>query len=88
VALTHTPLQEARKSAGPDLGGKASAFTDRRHLVRAPWVTRDCSWNRVDVDGYRTYDAMGLAELVRSGEVKPEELFEAARTRADRRPDI
>jgi hypothetical protein len=40
------------------------------------------------VDGYRTYDAMGLAELVRSGEVKPEELLEAARTRADRRPDI
>jgi Asp-tRNA(Asn)/Glu-tRNA(Gln) amidotransferase A subunit family amidase len=35
------------------------------------------------VDGYRTYDAMGLAELVRSGEVKPEELLEAARTRAD-----
>jgi Asp-tRNA(Asn)/Glu-tRNA(Gln) amidotransferase A subunit family amidase len=36
-----------------------------------------------DVDGYRTYDAIGLAELVRSGEVKPAELLEAARTRAD-----
>ena len=35
------------------------------------------------MDGYRTYDAIGLAELVRSGEAKPAELLEAARTRAD-----
>jgi Asp-tRNA(Asn)/Glu-tRNA(Gln) amidotransferase A subunit family amidase len=34
------------------------------------------------VDGYETYDAVGLAELIRSGEVKPAELLEAARTRA------
>ena len=33
------------------------------------------------MDGYTAYDAMGLAELVRSGEVKPAELLEAARTR-------
>jgi amidase len=35
------------------------------------------------VDGYVTYDAMGLAELVRSGAVEPAELLEAARARAD-----
>jgi hypothetical protein len=40
------------------------------------------------VDGYRTYDAMGLAELVRSGEVKPAELHEQARPWADRSPDM
>ena len=34
------------------------------------------------MNGYTTYDAMGLAELIRSGEVKPAELLEAARTRA------
>jgi Asp-tRNA(Asn)/Glu-tRNA(Gln) amidotransferase A subunit family amidase len=34
------------------------------------------------VDGYTSYDAMGLAELIRSGEVTPAELLEAARTRA------
>jgi Asp-tRNA(Asn)/Glu-tRNA(Gln) amidotransferase A subunit family amidase len=34
------------------------------------------------MDGYATYDAIGLAELIRSGEVKRAELLEAARTRA------
>ncbi|GAA1821913.1 amidase [Planosporangium flavigriseum] len=34
------------------------------------------------MDGYLTYDAVGLAELVRAGEVKPAELLEAARKRA------
>ena len=36
-----------------------------------------------NVDGYTTYDAMGLAELIQSDEVKPAEVLEAARSRAD-----
>jgi Asp-tRNA(Asn)/Glu-tRNA(Gln) amidotransferase A subunit family amidase len=34
------------------------------------------------MDGYAAQDAVGLAALVRSGEVKPAELLEAARTRS------
>ncbi|GII24688.1 amidase [Planosporangium mesophilum] len=34
------------------------------------------------MDSYQNYDAVGLAELVRSGEVKPAELLDAARERA------
>jgi Asp-tRNA(Asn)/Glu-tRNA(Gln) amidotransferase A subunit family amidase len=33
------------------------------------------------MDDYLTHDAVGLAELVRNGEVKPDELLEAARAR-------
>ena len=36
-------------------------------------------------DAYESYDALGLAELVRSGDVKPRELLEAAIERAQRR---
>ena len=35
------------------------------------------------MDDYQSHDAVGLAELVRDGQVKPEELLEAARARAD-----
>ncbi|GFG68012.1 amidase [Mycobacterium kubicae] len=34
------------------------------------------------MDGYQTYDATGLAELIRSGEVKPDEVLQAAKQRA------
>jgi Asp-tRNA(Asn)/Glu-tRNA(Gln) amidotransferase A subunit family amidase len=36
-------------------------------------------------DDYESYDALGLAGLVRAGEVKPRELLEAALARAERR---
>jgi amidase len=35
------------------------------------------------MDDYQSHDAVGLAQLVRDGEVKPDELLDAARTRAD-----
>jgi amidase len=36
-------------------------------------------------DAYESYDALGLAQLVQSGELKPRELLEAAIERAERR---
>ncbi|WP_172826688.1 amidase, partial [Mycobacterium sp. 1423905.2] len=34
------------------------------------------------MEGYLSYDATGLAELIRSGQVKPEEVLQAAKARA------
>jgi Asp-tRNA(Asn)/Glu-tRNA(Gln) amidotransferase A subunit family amidase len=39
-------------------------------------------------DDYESYDALGLAELVRNGDLKPRELLEAALERAERRNPV
>lgn len=50
-------------------------------MIIVPRESAVHEWERIDITGFQNhddYDGLGLAELVRKGEVKPSELLEEA----------